>query len=136
MSALNFIFPYQDIKIKSIDELISQSLIRPLDFCANLYNAGVYDSNQECPWGDNLEIVRRISKDKTKILFTPNHKKFYEENSRSFKNDGSFFRDCLNQYIQGFLDDFNCFPNLPFKFSPNKHVARKIALKNKNEIIL
>ncbi len=32
VSALNFIFPYQNIKVDSIESLISQSIIRPIKF--------------------------------------------------------------------------------------------------------
>jgi hypothetical protein len=136
VSALNFIFPYQDIKVTSIEDLLIQSIVRPVKFCASLYDAGVYSQNQMCPWGDSQKISQKYKHPDSKVILLPNQFKFYQDNIEYFKDDSVFFRDCLNQYIQGFLDDFNGVPNLPFHFSPTKNIARKVALKNKNEGIL
>lgn len=136
VSALNFILPYQDINPQSIDELLVESLIRPLNFCNNLYNAGIYSVNQECVWGDNQIISNSIKQPNQKLIFNEEQFKFYSENIGYFGDDVTFFRDCLNQYIQGFLDEFNEMYNLPFSFGTSKSDARKIVLKNGNEGIL
>jgi hypothetical protein len=130
-SALNFIFPYQNIKSKNVNELLLNSIIKPLRFCTILYHTGVYSVKQECPWGDNQNISNNEKINK-KLTVTSDEFNFYTENHKMFENEVEFFRDCLNQYIQGFLDEFNGVQNLPFNFGLDNYHARKIALENKS----
>ena len=130
VSALNFIFMYQDIKVENFSQLIVNSLMRPLTFCSNLYVGGVYSPNQLCPWG-NGEHISKIHGHRNPILFlTDEQHNFYLNNCENFNGDVEFFRDCLNVYIQGFLDEFNGMHNLPFNFGISKTQAKKNALKN------
>jgi hypothetical protein len=137
ISALNFILKYQDLYKDGLENLLNKSITQPFIFCAELDKLGVYSVNQICPWGDDDKEENGICvrADEVSICLDKYSMNFYHNYKHEFENNTEFFRDCLQVYIQAFIDDFNGV-EMPFEFGTSKKKARINALKNQDIIIL
>lgn len=68
---------------------------------------------------DRAENGVCIRADEVPLYLDKFTREFYHNYKNEFENDTEFFRDCLQIYIQAFIDDFNGV-EMPFKFGTSK----------------